>query len=105
MMKTRLKQLRQEKELTQTELANKLNISQGSVAMYESGKRIPENNVLILLSKFFDVSTDYLLGLTDIRKYSEDILAFNSTEGLTEDDLRIVHQMIQNLRDKNQSKK
>ncbi|MBF4693971.1 helix-turn-helix domain-containing protein [Fusibacter ferrireducens] len=105
MLGTRLRELRNEKNLTQNEISQLLKIPRGTNAHYELDKRQPDNDTLKSLADFFDVSLDYLLGRTDIKKYTEDILAFNSTEGLTEDDLKLVHQMIQNMRDKNLSKK
>ena len=58
----RLKQLRTNKKLTQRELAKLLNLSNGSIAMYETGKRKPDFNILEKIADFFNVSVDYLLG-------------------------------------------
>lgn len=104
MLGSRLKELRAEKNLTQEEVATLLKIPRGTYAHYELDKRQPDNVTLLTLADFYDVTIDYLLGRTNIRKYSEDILAFNSTEGLTQEDLDLVHQMIENLRKKNQGK-
>lgn len=104
MIKNRLKQLRKEANLTQKDLADKLNISKGSIAMYETGKRSPDNEILSIIADFFGVSTDYLLGRTDIKKYNEEFLAFNSTEHLTDDDLKLVKDLIETLKSKNQKK-
>ncbi len=101
----RFKALREEKGLTQEELSKILGVGRSTIAGYETKSKQPNYELLNKISIFFDVSTDYLLGLTDVKKYSEDILAFNSTEGLTEDDIKLVHQMIQNMRDKNLGKK
>jgi len=101
MIEDRLKQLRKENSLTQKELADKLNISKGSIAMYETGKRSPDNEILSIIADFFDVSTDYLLGRSNIRRYSEEILAFNTTEHLTDDDLKLVKDLIETLKHKN----
>ena len=54
--------LRQERGLTQIELANILNVDQTTVSKWELGKALPETNMLIKLSEFYDVSSDYLLG-------------------------------------------
>lgn len=62
----RLKQLRNERKLTQTELGNKINVTKVSISGYESGKRSPDTDTLQRLADFFEVSTDYLLGRTDI---------------------------------------
>lgn len=58
----RLKALRQERGLTQSELADKLNIGRSALAMYESGKRIPKYKTIDIFADFFDVSADYLRG-------------------------------------------
>ena len=58
-----LKELREEKELSQKELADKVGISQSAIAKWELQKTEPAARALILLSKFFDVSIEYLLGL------------------------------------------
>ncbi|WP_069876287.1 helix-turn-helix domain-containing protein [Fusibacter sp. 3D3] len=105
MIENRLKQLRKENSLTQKELADKLNISKGSIAMYETGKRSPDNDILSSIADFFDVSTDYLLGRSNIRRYSEEILAFNTTEHLTDADLKLVKDLIETLKSKNLQKK
>lgn len=61
----RLKELREEKNLTQTKLANELLIDQRSLSFYELGKYEPNIDTIKRMSIFFNVSSDYLLGLTD----------------------------------------
>ena len=63
--KERLKELRLSKNLSQMQLAKKLNISQSAIAKWELGKTEPSASALILLSKFFGETTDDLLGLQD----------------------------------------
>lgn len=58
----RLKQLRKENGLTQTELAKKLNIGQTTIAAYENGTHDPQIFSLIAYANFFNCSVDYLLG-------------------------------------------
>ena len=60
-----IKELRQNKCLSQMQLANKLNISQSAIAKWELGKTEPTASALISLSKFFGETTDYILGLED----------------------------------------
>ncbi|AEY64809.1 helix-turn-helix transcriptional regulator [Clostridium sp. BNL1100] len=67
-MNNRLRELRKEKGLTQMELAKQLNVSDRSVGFYETGERDPDTDTLRKLSDFFDVSIDYLLCRSDIRK-------------------------------------
>ena len=57
----RLKEARQNKQLTQNSLSNMLNISQGAYANWENGKREPNFENLSMLACIFDVSIDYLL--------------------------------------------
>ncbi len=65
-----LRELREEKDLTQVELAKKLNITSQSLSQYELGKRIPDIEMIDRLANFFNVSVDYLLGRTDIKNSS-----------------------------------
>ena len=67
-MLNRVKELRKEKGLTQQKLAQEVGISRSAIAMYETGECDPSSEMLKTLSIFFDVSTDYVLCLTDIRK-------------------------------------
>ncbi|NLK73672.1 MAG: helix-turn-helix transcriptional regulator [Clostridiales bacterium] len=61
----RLKQLRHENNLTQSELADILGLKATAISNYESQRNEPSLEKLISLSKYFDVSCDYLLGITD----------------------------------------
>lgn len=61
----RIKQLRKEKNIYQKELAEVIGVSSGAIAMYETGKRSPDKEILDKLANYFDVSVDYLLGRTD----------------------------------------
>lgn len=69
----RIKNLREELNMTQQELADKLEGAKSTVAMYEKGNRKPSLEVLVKLSEIFDCSIDYLLGKTDVRKPIENI--------------------------------
>ena len=65
-MKTRLKYLRKTKGVTQKEVAFALGITLSAYSNYEQGLREPSNEILIKLCRYFDVSADYLLGLSEI---------------------------------------
>ena len=62
---TRIKELRIAKGVTQEELGKVLNVQKAAISKYENGRVEPSIEVLKLASKFFDVSTDYLLGRSD----------------------------------------
>lgn len=61
----RLKSLRQEKGLTLEQLAKEINMSYAAISRWESKQRIPNIEALIVIAKYFNISADYLLGLTD----------------------------------------
>ena len=58
--------LRKAKDLTQEQLAEKLDVSRQSVSKWESGQAIPELEKIVALSAIFDVTTDYLLKSSEI---------------------------------------
>ena len=61
----KLKELREENNLKQVEIADYLNVKQNTYSQYESEKRQLPIDVLIKLAKFYKVTTDYILGLED----------------------------------------
>ena len=72
MLGNRLKDLRYQKEITQEELGKVLNKTKNNISQYETGKRQPDNETLIKISEYFQVSLDYLLGKTDIKNFTSD---------------------------------
>ena len=66
-MKNRIKEIRQEKKLSQKDLAKKLNISQQAISLYEKGDREPKLETWQKLADFFHVPKEYLMGLTNDR--------------------------------------
>ena len=76
MFQERLKSMRLEAKLTQKELAEKLKIGQNTYSYWEKGIRKPVGENLNKLANFFNVSTDYLLGnsnIKDQKKFDEDL--------------------------------
>lgn len=63
----RIKDLREDSNLTQAEIAKHLHIKQNTYSQYENGQRQLPLSCLIALAKFYKTSTDYILGLTDTR--------------------------------------
>lgn len=63
---SRLRELRKEKALTQTQLAQILNVSQATVAKWETGDREPDLIMILRLCEVFETSVDYLLGVSDV---------------------------------------
>lgn len=64
----RLRDLREDADLTQTQVAAILHMSQTGYSKYETGENDIPTHVLIQLARFYQTSTDYLLGLTDRRE-------------------------------------
>lgn len=61
----RIKELRIERNLGQVALADKIGVSKGIISMWETGQREPSMSSLIALAQFFNVTIDYIAGLTD----------------------------------------
>ena len=61
----RIKDLREDRDLTQREIAELLHIKQNTYSQYENGQRQIPITLLISLAKFYNTSTDYILGLTN----------------------------------------
>ncbi|MBO5440076.1 MAG: helix-turn-helix transcriptional regulator [Clostridia bacterium] len=67
-MYRRLRDLREDHDLTQTEIAKMLGMSQTGYSKYETGENDIPTDVLIKLAKFYNTSIDYLLGQTDNKR-------------------------------------
>ncbi len=65
MLLERLKMLRRKVNLSQQELAQSIHITREAYSMYENGHRQPPYEILISLARYYHVSVDYLLGITD----------------------------------------
>lgn len=94
MIADRIKDLRIQHNLTQAELAKKLNITRSSVNAWEMGISTPSTAYLIELAQLFHVSTDYLLGLS-----ATSTLDISS---LNEEEINIVYSLIEYFRSKKQ---
>lgn len=69
-MYNRIRDMREDHDLTQTEIGKILNMSQTGYSQYEIGKNDIPTKILIELSKYYNTSIDYLLGLTnEIKPY------------------------------------
>lgn len=89
----RIKNLRENIGLTQSQLANRLGVTRAAVNAWEMGISFPSTALLAELSRLFGVSTDYLLGL--------DCHASLDITGLDDEDLTVVHSLVHLLKRKN----
>ena len=67
----RLKSLRLEKDLKQSELAKIIDVFSSTIGMYEQGRRYADLETLKNIAEYFDVSVDYLIGRTDIKRFED----------------------------------
>jgi len=65
----RLRELRREREMTQQDLSKAILVPRVTYTHYELGKRTPDLDTIIQLARYFDVTVDYLLGNSNIRKW------------------------------------
>ena len=93
MVAEKVKFLREQKGLTQVELARKLGITRSSVNAWELGFSVPSTQYIIELANLFSVSTDYLLGVKGTSTID--------IAGLTEKDVEVVYTLVKHLKTKN----
>lgn len=89
MVADRIKAIREQKGLTQADLAKQLGITRSSVNAWEQGISVPSTQYIVELASLFKVSSDYLLGI--------DTTATVNVSGLFEDDIQLVQQLIVHL--------
>lgn len=65
-MRNRIRDLREDNDLSQTQVAKMLGMSQTGYSKYETGENDIPTQVLIKLAKFYNISVDYILGITDV---------------------------------------
>lgn len=82
MFAQRLKQLRNEKQVSQAELASALNISNRTISMYEQGNSTPNTELLAKIADFFNVPIDYLTGNLNVKNV--EYASINETLGLSD---------------------
>ena len=92
MIAEKVKKLREQKGLSQAELARLLGITRSSVNAWEMGISVPSTQYIVVLAGVFDISTDYLLGV--------DSSSTISVAGLTDSDILLVHNIIEHLKNK-----
>ena len=106
MQKLRLKELREERNITQQELADQLSCSQQSINNYENHGTQPDIDMLCRMADFFDTSVDYLIGNTNVRdpynlaKYDDnserEITLINSFRSLPEETKDLFVKLMEN---------
>lgn len=88
-LSVRLKELRMSQNLSQADVAKKLEISPSIISGYETGERTPSTENLLALSYLYKCSTDYLLG-----KSNDKPLVVLDTDGLTCEQIEVLKDLI-----------
>lgn len=83
----RLSKFMKEKNITQTELAKNINVTRQAISLYANGQSTPDINILCKIAKYFKVSSDYLLGLSDSKSSNINDREVCSTLGLTDESI------------------
>lgn len=103
-MKTRIKELRMSKKLTQLSLSVNIGCSQNTISRIELEQTVPSADILIEFAKFFNTSVDYILCLTDkkestsLRTPSSRLTAYSQKlQALKQEDREIIYNMIDRL--------
>lgn len=94
MISEKIKLLRSESGMTQAELARKLSITRAGVNAWEMGVSVPSTQYIVELAMLFNVSADYLLGLSKTSTVS--------VEGLSEYQVKVVREVIDCMRNKSE---
>ena len=93
-LSTRLKELRQSKNLRQEQVATLIGVNKSAISSYENNTRQPSYDILVRLATLYRVSTDYLLGQTNIRTLD--------LTGLTEEEAALISELVSTMSQKNE---
>lgn len=81
MLGNRIRELREQYDINQQDLAKFLKVAKSTLSQYETGSRIPNDDIKKAIAEKFNVSVDYLLGLTDIPYTVDDYIAKQKKTG------------------------
>lgn len=104
---TKLKYLKSKTGTTQKQLAKVLSVCSSAISAYESGKHLPGIEALVIISKYFNVSIDYLIGLSDNPYLPHDKTGkpyvLTLTEGATKEQKKLIQRFAIDLIEKGKS--
>lgn len=101
----RIKELREEKGISQKELGKILNVAQNTISNWEKGSREPDTKALMKLAEILECTTDYLLGKSNIRTPIETIAAHHDGGEFTEEELNEIEKFKEFVRSKREQEK
>lgn len=96
-LSNKLKKLREEKGITQKELSELLNISTSAYGYYEQGKSFPNLETILLLSEYYNVSIDYLLGKSNYKYCVETLLKKFNIPSYNEDSIEKIKLLLSEI--------
>ncbi len=100
----RIRTLRKERDLTQEQLGEVLNVGKSTISQYENNVNQPDTDTILKLAEFFGVSTDFILGNTDLRNpllakevdlLDEKVKFFLNGQPLSDDEMEDIRHDIQ----------
>lgn len=101
----KLKSLRVEKRINQSDVAEFLNVDRSTYGKYETGDSSPDYDKLVRLADYFQVSLDWLLGRTIVKTPIETIAAHHDGDDWTEEELESIEQFKEFVRMRRQQDK
>ncbi len=91
---SRINEEMSEQNISQEDFCIELGISQGALSNYRNGLRFPDGNVLYKMAKKFNVSSDYLLGLTSLRSIDKDYQKVHNLTGLSDNAIKVLEKLL-----------
>lgn len=94
---SRLRDLIKEHEITKQKLSEEIGVSRQAISQYCDGSTIPNADKLLKIAEFFNTSTDYLLGLSDVQSTDTEVRAICEYTGLSEEAIGDLHLIVENI--------
>ena len=88
---TKLRKLRKEKGISQQALASEIGVTKSTIGLYENGDNVPDVKAIVKLANFYDVSSDYLLGMSGVATLNTDARAVCNYTGLNDKTVNYLH--------------
>lgn len=101
MIGDRIRELRVQKRMSQTDLAKAINTSQQAITKWENGKSEPSSSVINNIANYFNVSTDYLLGRTSEElpdkdlSHNQKLIAYSIDPDISDEERQAIIEMVQ----------
>ncbi len=101
MISSRLRELRLMHKMSQSDLAKAIHVSQQAITKWETGKSEPSSSNIVDISKYFNVSSDYLLGETDDKTPDKDmsknqkLVAYSIDPDISDEERQAIIEMVQ----------